>query len=123
MAKYVEKKIEIDADQFDASQNPGQWPAGVRVNAGSPTGYSYGTLAEIQAPMGPGYVRVDGFPVRNLDFIITDRDGIKYSLAPDEFNARYSDAEFKRIFVNGGSSALQNETLAPVKRKKRGENG
>lgn len=89
MAKYVEKKIEIDAEQFDSSKPVGDWPIGVQANVLSPTGFSYGTLAEIQAPMGPGYVMIDGFPIKNLDFLVTDCTGKKYALSVEEFNKRF----------------------------------
>lgn len=90
MAKYFEKKVGIDAEQFDSSKPANQWPVGVQVNALSATGWSYGTLAEIQAPMGPGYVKIDGFPVRNLDYICTAGDGVKYNLNPTEFSIRFA---------------------------------
>lgn len=90
MAKYIEKKIEVDAEQFDSSKSQSQWPVGIQTNALSPTGYSYGTLAEIQAPMGPGYVRVDGFPIDDFDFLITPSNGIKFVLNSTEFSARYT---------------------------------
>jgi len=114
MAKYTRKKNEVDAEQFDSSKTPSQWPAGVQTNAASPTGYSYGTLALLQAPMGPGYVMVDGFPVKNLDYIVTDSNGIKFVLSESEFNAWYSVNKAGTFGAFGG----ENASVAPtVKRR------
>jgi len=89
MSKFSEKKNEVDAELFDSSKNISLWPVGIQVNSGSSTGYSYGTLAEKQAPMGPGYVMIDGFPIKNLDYIVTESSGAKYSMSPSEFNNRF----------------------------------
>lgn len=87
--KYIAKTIEVDAEQFDKTKEPNLWPAGVQINATSSTGYSYGTLEEKQAPMGPGYIYIDGFPLKHLDYLVTDANGSKFFMAPDEFTKRF----------------------------------
>lgn len=82
MAKYIPKDVRIiDAVQFDASVPPSNFPPGVQVNALSPIGYSYGTLADIGTPEIPNR---DGFELNDTDWIITESSGVVYRMTDTE---------------------------------------
>lgn len=80
MAKYRKKPVVIDAEQFQLGKNP--WPAGVKADAVSPTGYSIGTLESRE-----------GHEVTPGDWIITGVKGEKYPCKPDIFDLTYEPAE------------------------------
>ncbi len=89
MAIYKKKQKEVDAAQFLSANNPNTWPDGVQVNAGSATGYSYGTLEEIPADELPGETTRDGFEVSDTDYIVEETNGSVYRMIEAEFLAEY----------------------------------
>ena len=87
VAKYKPKDVRIvDAVQFDAAVPPANFPPGVQENALSPTGFSYGTLADIGTPEIPNR---DGFEVNDTDWIITESSGVVYRMNNAELSANW----------------------------------
>jgi hypothetical protein len=90
--KKYKKKVKnstVDAEQFDASLPPEQWPEGVEENEDSATGYGYGSLeitttSETYTELGEDGKEVEktvntenreGFEVMDRDFMITNEAG------------------------------------------------
>lgn len=87
MAKYKPKDVRIiEAVQFDSSVPPASFPPGVQENSLSPTGYSYGTLADIGSSSVPNR---DGFEVRDTDWIVTEDNGIVYRMTSADLSANW----------------------------------
>lgn len=87
MSSYREKPAVIDANQFNSSLPPATWPTGVQTNTLSPTDYSYGTLEVTTDPVGAE--NMDGFVINDLDWIITDIDGIVTKMSDADFQLKY----------------------------------
>jgi len=90
MAYIRRKKDVLTGTFFDKSKNQSTWPMGVIQNAKSPTGYSYGTLDEITPLMGIGYVKIDGFVVNDLTWIVIDGEGNAWSETNEEYQKKYT---------------------------------
>lgn len=92
MAKSKYKKIkgsEVEAEQFDASAPEQQWPERVQVNAGSATGYSYGTLEPIIDEENQTAGR-DGFELSDTDWLIYENDVVTMT-TNDDFIESYEE--------------------------------
>lgn len=87
MAKYILRRILVDAEQFDSTKPSGAWPIGVQVNGASKTGYSYGTLNTVA--LGGGNVKIDGFPIAHLEYLVKFSDGTAIAMTKTEFDLNY----------------------------------
>ncbi len=90
MAKKRLKQKEIEAEQFDATKPPSQWPARVQVNDHSYTGYSYGSLELFENEPGAPLTR-DGFEINNTDWIIIDDQNLVTKMTNIRMQAEYED--------------------------------
>jgi hypothetical protein len=89
MAKYKKKSATFEASFIDFSK-PQQWPIGVINNPLSPSGVSYKSLNQQQAPGQPvGSVFVEGIPINDLSWLVIDANGIASNLSDAEFSKRF----------------------------------
>jgi len=72
------KSALYDADQFISAEPMAQWPDGVIINENSSTGYSYGSLNMVPAPIGDGSVTQDGFEIASGQWIIKQSDSVVF---------------------------------------------
>jgi hypothetical protein len=82
--RFFRKKNFVDAWFVDLSK-PELWPAKVALNAASPTGLAYGSLAETEADLGVGWVRVDGIPLQDKTWLVIDNNGTPENLTDEDF--------------------------------------
>lgn len=94
MAKFIKKDTEFESFLFDASRPKSEWPERCQSNVKSPTGYSYGTLEERTAPMGPGNIIIDGIAIPAQCRIVFDKNGIPYYESDEEFNKKFIPTKF-----------------------------
>lgn len=90
MAKYKPKKdtIEVDAEQFDSSKPLAQWPDQVQENVLSVTGYSYKDMSTTTDP-DTGAEGSNGFELEDLDYLITEKDGVVHRMSEANFINEY----------------------------------
>jgi hypothetical protein len=77
MPQFRKRPVVIEAEQFLPDQN--KWPEGVVADAGSPTGYSIGTLENT----------AQGHEVTPGDWIIVGVAGERYPCKSEIFAATY----------------------------------
>jgi len=81
MPQFRKKPVVITAERFDPDDPC--WPAGVRRDARSPTGFAMGTLENTAS----------GHEVTPGDWIITGVQGERYPCKPDIFAVTYDPVE------------------------------